>query len=81
MSSSGSVSIGAFGEGDVGLIVARESAISHSSRVESMLVLELAVLDAEESMIEGRDECEELKLMERRKMFMIASESVFLLSL
>jgi hypothetical protein len=46
-----------------------------------MLVLELAVLDAEESMIEGRDECEELKLMERRKMFMIASESVFLLSL
>lgn len=54
------------------MIVARESVISYSSKVESMLVRELAVSEAE-SMVEGRDECEEPKLIDRRKMFMLAS--------
>ena len=72
ISSSGRVSTGAFGDGGEGLIVARESVISYSSKVESMLVRELAVSDAE-SMVEGRDECEEPKLIDRRKMFMLAS--------
>lgn len=37
-----------------------------------MLVLELAVSDADELMVEGRDDGAELELIEQRKMPMIA---------
>ena len=72
MSSSGRVSIGAFCENGNCLIVGTESVISYSSKVESMLDLELVVSDADDLMVEGRDEREELELMDRRKMPIIA---------
>jgi hypothetical protein len=44
-----------------------------------MLVLELAVPDADELIVEGRDDREELELIERRKIPIVAI--VFILSL
>lgn len=81
MSSSGRLRIGVFRAG-VGscLIVAMESATSCSSRVESMLVLELAVSNADELMVDGRDDCAELELMDRRKIPMMATQIFYCLT-
>lgn len=68
MSSSGSVRIGAFcSEGGGALVIVARDSETSCWKAESILVLELAVSDAEESSVSWREEREELKLSERRK--------------
>jgi hypothetical protein len=45
-----------------------------------MLVLELAVSDADELMVDGRDDCAELELMDRRKIPMMATQIFYCLT-